>query len=131
MKNVFIGLLIAAAGAGAYFFLIRKEKPSGQSEGLRKEWFIGQWKIVTPGPVTDSASQSADWDFRKNGLALMTDRTARTDTFHFAWKNERSILITAQPGDSSGREYQIIQLSADSMQWKGTDEQSFQLLKVK
>lgn len=131
MKNVFIGLLIIAAGAGVYFFLIRKEKTKPGSEGFRKEWITGQWKMSVPEPVTDSATLNVRWDFKENGLALYAADTVKTDTLHYAWKKEQSILITTRPGDNTGREFQIIQLTADSMQWKENGGQAVQLLKVK
>jgi len=43
MKNLFIGLLIVAAGAGAFFFL-RNKKQSSEVR-IDKELLVGKWKL--------------------------------------------------------------------------------------
>ena len=43
MKKLFIGLLIIAAGAGAYYFL--QKKKSEPTDKLDKELLVGKWKM--------------------------------------------------------------------------------------
>jgi hypothetical protein len=44
MKKVFIGLLIAAAGAAIYFLLQKKKEPIIHYS-IHKEQLIGKWKL--------------------------------------------------------------------------------------
>jgi hypothetical protein len=59
MKNVFIVLLIAAIGAGAYFYFSKKQKTYPANS---KKLILGKWKLDS---ITDNVGESV-----RDGLSL-------------------------------------------------------------
>lgn len=77
MNKVIIGLLIVAAGAGA-FFLLRKKKNVTVTNDMKKEWIVGVWV------GTDSVRYR--YDFRENGNVLRSlNDSAKADTSRYEW----------------------------------------------
>ena len=132
MKNVFIGLLVLAAGAGVYFFLIQKQKGPEQEKGLHKEWITGQWKISPPEPGGDSLLTDGQWEFRKNGEAFyQAAGQTEKDTLRFNWQQDSTLQISSRTNDKFGISFRVLRLTADTMQWEGDEQQTLQLLKLK
>lgn len=127
MNKLFIGLLIVAAGAGA-FFLLRKKKSQVSVEKINHEWIIGTWKTeaMLPG---DSLKTGISYDFRKDGkLYRSLNDAAGADTSSYAWKGERELVLPplfqisgADPADSSGMLFTVVMLTRDSLQLLSAD----------
>ena len=104
MKKVFIGLLILAAGAGAFFFLQKKET-STTDNTIHKEWIIGKWKLdsihlskdsndkFTPGIIGIVAPDlmKYQYEFKDGGSVLLSDSLTK-DSSRYEW-NEKNQLV--------------------------------------
>jgi hypothetical protein len=83
MNKLLIGLLIVAAGTGA-FFLLRKKKSGVVINTINKEWIIGKWKVDSlQFPKDDTIS-----DLERSGLALDTNYKKYT----YAFTNDGYVL---------------------------------------
>ena len=132
MKNVLIGLLIIAAGTGAYFFLFKK-KHTEEAASINKELLAGKWKTVSYQPVIDSLQPLYGYDFQKDGIALRsTSDTVKADTTHYAWNKENELVIKANATDTAGMAYVVQKLSADTLQVQSKKDQvTILLIKTK
>lgn len=134
MKNVFIGLLIIAAGTGVYFFLIKKKNTgTEQANAINKELLAGKWKTVSYQPVVDSLQPLYGYDFQKDGIALRSaSDTVKADTTHYSWNKENELVIKANAADTAGVAYVVQKLSADTLQVQSkTDKVIILLTKAK
>jgi hypothetical protein len=127
MKKIIFGLLIIAAGTGIYFVLQKKQvspKPTPD-----KTLIVGTWKIDTiKGHDTASITStkrlvSADSNFRRKEFNFQTagaiiqtlkDSTlSQTDTLHYNWKKDNSLVIRLSATDSIS--YRVSLLTSDSL----------------
>ena len=104
MKKLFIGLLIIAAGAGAYYFLQKKKAET--AAGFDKELLIGKWKVDSLHVsqkdsanlaailvLSDSALKNSKYDFQKDGYFIQTPHeTAKADTSYYEWNSKNELL---------------------------------------
>jgi len=131
MKNVLIGLLIVAAGAGVYFFVIKKKKEKPVEQGIKKELIIGKWKGETTTPP-DSVLTRFSWEFRKDGSAIYAvGDSLNADTLFYSWKDSLGISIRKSSTDSLGIDYELGKLTADSLELKQNGSNPLILLKSK
>ena len=129
MNKLFIGLLIVAAGTGA-FFLLRKKKTTDANK-INKEWIIGKWETdaVIPG---DSTFRLFRYEFQKEGNILRSlNDSAKADTTHYEWNKKNDLVWSKKPGDSTGRIYSVIKLTTDSLQVRSEDSTMILFTKVK
>lgn len=122
MKKTFIWLLIiAAAGAGTFYFLQNKKNRIVAT--IDKKLLTGQWKLdsITSGGHEHFALTSSDpakysCDFRQDGkiIALASD-TAKPDTSFYEWKGKNILLVKSATKDSTGENYSVNTLSKDSL----------------
>jgi hypothetical protein len=135
MNKLLIGLLVVAVGAGAYFFLLKKEKPVADNE-FKKEWIVGKWKMdaLQPGKdsttsfmvgimaLVDSNTMKYQYEFTREGtiLHLLGDSVTK-DTSHYVWNKEKQLVWKEDPSDSIGSVLQVLKLNKDSLQFQGTD----------
>ena len=145
MKKLFIGLLIIAAGAGAYYFL--QKKKSETSIDLEKELLVGKWKmdslnlsprdsatafilgLMSPGDSTLSKSQ---FDFQKEGTFIQTHNDQlQNDTSYYEWEKKNKLLIKEATKDSTGEIYSVNKLNIDSLILQSKDSTIFVLTKLK
>ncbi|MFI5132112.1 MAG: hypothetical protein ACHQFX_19060 [Chitinophagales bacterium] len=145
MKKLFIGLLIIAAGAGAYFFL--QKKKSATTDKLDKELLVGKWKmdslnlsprdsatafvlgLMSPGDSTLSKSQ---FDFQEGGTFLQTHSDPlQNDTSYYEWSKKNKLLIKESIKDSTGEVYFVNILNIDSLILQSKDSTVFVLTKIK
>src|SRR6266496_5337017 len=103
MKNLFIGLLIVAAGAGAFFFL-RNKKQSGEA-GINKELLVGKWKLQSfqagkdsgkiflsgiTGPI-DSNQSKYDYEFSNGDVVRSVGDSVRKSISYYEWKKNQLV----------------------------------------
>ena len=128
MKNLFIGLLVVAAGAGIYFFVLRK-KDNETKAPLNKEWLIGKWKADAG---KDSVFSSFSYDFLKEGIILRAaNDTVKSDTLYYDWSKANALLWKENPADSTGEAFTVIKLTQDSLQVQSADSLSILFTKIK
>lgn len=124
MKNVLIGLLVVAAGAGA-FFLLRKGKSNNTTTEINKEWIVGKWKPQVYEPVPDSTKPRYQYDFQKEGLALRSiSDSAKADSLKYNWNKADQLVVKTSSADSTGTAYTVAKLTRDSLQLVAADKAS-------
>lgn len=145
MKKIFIGLLVIAAGAGAYYFLQTK-KPSHENN-LQKELLIGKWKMdtLTIHPhdsatgiaiallsMVDSNLKAYHYNFLADGHVLqMIHDTVTTDTSYYEWSKKNELLIKERTKDTTAEAFTISTLNSDSLVILSKDSSSFVFTKLK
>lgn len=128
MKNLFIGLLIVAAGTGI-FFLLRKKKNKPTANEINKEWIVGKWKADAG---KDSAFSQYNYDFLKDGNILRSlSDSAKTDTSHYEWNKANELVWKEKAGDSTGKIFSIIKLTQDSLQVQSKDSATILFTRLK
>ncbi len=128
MNKLLIGLLIAAAGTGA-FFLLRKKTTTVKTIQINKEWMVGKWKTdaVIPG---DSSFRLYRYDFLKDGNILRSlNDSAKADTLHYSWKKNNELVWTSAT-DSAGKVFTVTKLTVDSLQVQTKDSTSILFTKL-
>ena len=138
MKQLFIGLLIIAAGAGGYYFLQNKNP-----RAIEKELLIGKWTVDSLyAPPKDSLSvmillkdstfRKFAYDFQKNGVFLQTKTDpSRIDSSYYEWNNNDELLIKESAKDSTGETYSVKKLNRDSLVLQSKDSAVFVLRKIR
>ena len=143
MKKVFIGLLILAAGAGAFFFL-RKTQNSIASNNIQKEWVIGKWKLdsiilskdsndkFTPGIIGIIAPDLMKYryEFKPGGSVLLTDSLTK-DSTNYEWNKKDQLVWKEHPADTSNNVFTVSTLSKDSLILQSKDSVILLFTKVK
>ena len=112
MKKVFIVLLIAAIGAGVYYYYTRKSKPLAQKNF--KELIVGKWKI-------DSLDISRSKDSSLNVIALVL--IAGDSNLHrYEFEFEKNGLITeGLDGKSGDTSYYVFETDNELLAWAKDD----------
>jgi len=130
MNKLLIGLLIIAAGAGA-FFLLRQKKANDSTTKINKEWILGQWK--TDDLVTgDSSFHLFHYDFLKDGhIVRSLNDSSATDTTHYEWKKKNELRWSGNNVDTTIREFAVIKLTMDSLQVRTKDSAVILFTKLK
>lgn len=143
MKKVFTGLLILAAGAGAFFFL-RKKQNSIASNDIQKEWVIGKWKLdsiilskdsndkFTPGIIGIVAPDLMKYryEFKTGGSVLLTDSLTK-DSSNYEWNKKNQLVWKENPADTSGEIFNVSIPHKDSLILQSTDSAILIFTKVK
>lgn len=142
MKQLFIGLLIVAAGAGAYYFL--QSKNNHITSSVEQHLLTGRWKIDSVQlPPRDSASFPASmlfrdsslrksiFEFQKTGAIIQTTPgSTLTDSAYYTWKGSDQLLIKQTASDSSSETFFVNRLNADSLIIQGQDSVLFVLRRL-
>lgn len=128
MKNVLIGLLIAAAGTGV-FFLLRNKKKSTAENKINKEWIVGKWKADAG---KDSVFSQYQYDFTKDGNILKTlSDSAKADTSRYEWNKDNDLVWKEKAADSTGKIFSVIKITRDSLQVQSKDSTTILFTKIK
>jgi hypothetical protein len=140
--KLFIGLLIIAAGAGAFFFLNKK---SETNNSIQKELLIGQWKLdsidvkakdsagqfVAFIAVIDSNFYKYRYDVRDDGNILRSVAdSVIADTSHYQWTKKNELAWKEKPNDSS-EVFTVAKLNSDSLLLQSKDSAVFFFTKWK
>lgn len=129
MKKLLIGLLVAAAGTGIYFFVIKKKAEKPIDKGINKELIIGKWAGEAKA-LPDSIIARLHWEFRKDGIAFFAaSDSVKADTLYYSWKDSLGLRIQKTPADSLEILYEVSKLTADSLELKQNGNNSILLLK--
>ena len=121
MNKLLVGLLIVAAGVGA-FFVLRKKNNSSAPAKINKEWIIGKWKEEPGKPVTDSVQTNYRYDFQKDGLLLLyISDSVKADTSHYEWGKSNELVWKEKLSDSTGENFVVLKLTQDSLQVRSKD----------
>jgi len=138
MKKVFIGLLVIAAGAGAYWFL--QNKKTSTENSIQKELLTGTWKLNSLDVKTGDSSayftlliSSIDsnltryrYDFKENGYVLKSlADSLKADSSHYEWTKNNELAWKENITDSSGEVFFVTTLTKDSLLLQSKDSATF------
>lgn len=145
MKKLFFGLLIAAAGAGAFFY-IKNKKQIVEPSPDQKVLILGKWKmnsIQTPADsnsnilvgimgMVDSNLMKYDYEFTKEGnIRRSLGDSLTKDSSRYEWDVKDQLVWKDYPSDSIGEALKIISISDDSLKVGTTDSAIILFTKVK
>lgn len=147
MKKLFLGLLIIAAGAGAYFLLQNKNKTVQNNNDLQKEWITGQWKLDTMAihskdsavsiftgvmALVDTNFMKYRYDFRKEGAIIQSlADSVIADTAYYEWKDKNELVWKDAATDSTGESLLVTTLNTGSLVLHSKDSVVFYFTKLK
>jgi hypothetical protein len=137
MKKVFIVLLIAAIGAGVYFYFSRKPKTSTSNS---KELIVGNWRVDSIQVPHDDTifdfekiglSSKAIFKFDTTGLVVRQqfDSTIADTSFYRFVANDQ-IVWTHMPKDSVTKPMRIVKLNAGKLTLQSNDNGRAVLTKI-
>ena len=120
MKTIFIVLLIAALGAGAYFYFSKKQKTPAADP---KELIVGKWKIDSLNLdrshdsslafallALDSNLHRYEFEIDK-GLVIQTLNGKAEDTSHYEFTDNKQLLLWGKT-DTSKTKWTINKLDS-------------------
>lgn len=121
MNKLLIGLLLVAAGAGTYFFLLKKDKPIADNE-FKKEWIVGKWKTTSQQALNDSTQQLFQYEFLKDGSLLRSvNDTVKADSLRYEWNKDKGLVWKKSSTDSTETVFAVLKLNKDSLVLQGKD----------
>jgi uncharacterized protein HemX len=142
MKKVFIGLLIVAAGAGAFYFLQKKKAENT----IEKELLTGKWTLNSLDVKTkdssayflslisaiDSNFTKYRYDFKADGNVLksLTD-SVKADSSHYEWTKKNELVWKENARDSTSEVFTVTRLTNDSLLLLSKDSTTFVFAKLK
>lgn len=131
MKNLFIGLLIIAAGAGIFFLLKKKKATSEPVITIKKEFIIGKWKTDAQ-PRNDSTFKDYQYEFSKEGNIIRSlNDSAVADSSFYAWDKDNNLEWKKNATDTTGVLYKVVQLTSDSLQLLSKDSSIIRFTRLK
>jgi len=131
MKKLIIGLLIIAAGAGAYF-LLKNKKNTTETVPINKEFIIGKWKTEKEQALKDSLQPNYHYEFKNDSIALRSiSDTAKADTLKYEWRKTSQLVLKANAVDSTVMTYIVEKLTKDSLQFMSEDSVVTLLTRIK
>ena len=145
MKKVFIGLLIAAAGAVAYY-LLQKENNPVTSNTVEQKKIIGKWKLDSLYALKDSANNSMlgiigiiesdlkkySYEFKKDGaISLSVGDSLTADSSRFEWNKNNQLTWLEHPANTTGESFTVSMLNTDSLSLLSADSVVLLFTKVK
>jgi len=129
MKKLFIGLLVVAAGAGAFYYFNQRTCNKPAQNSFDKELIIGKWKTDAV-IANDSAFNKLNYNFEKEGLLIISDST-EADSTHYEWSKTNDLVWKDKATDSSGKTYAVLKLTHDSLRVQSKDSTIILFTKVK
>lgn len=145
MKKLFFGLLIIAAGAGAFFYFKNKKLTIAKSPD-QKELILGKWKmnsIQTPEDsnsnflvgimgMIDSNLMKYEYEFTKDGNIHRSFGDSLTkDGSRYEWDSKDQLVWKDYPSDTTGETFKIVQLTEDSLKVETADSALILFTKLK
>ena len=131
MKNLIIGLLVVAAGAGVFFLLKKKKASTEPVSEIKKDLIIGKWKTDAQ-PGNDSSFKDYQYEFSKEGniVRSLNDSTI-ADSVFYTWDKESNLEWKKNAADTTSVLYKVVQLTADSLQLLSKDSSVIQFTRLK
>ena len=130
MKKLFIGLLIIAAGAGAFFYLRSKQIKLAERPVINRDLILGEWMIdsvhstesldTAKGIVTDSFYKAVRYNFGKDGKVIVSLGDFLTDTSMYTFKTDS--VLSWDEGDSSITSIGIQELDSTRFVFRDSSE---------
>ena len=143
MKIVFIVLLIAAVGAGVYYYFSKKQNihSSTSRDLIVDKWRIDSLVINKTGDSSvksregilnwvDSSLKKYEFEFRKDSLVLQTINGKTEDTSHYEFADGKNILIWSNR-DSTKTKWNISKLDSTELVVKDQDSAVFYFQRIK
>ena len=136
MKNVFIVLLVAAIGAGAYFYFGKKQKTSSSNS---KELILGKWKLDS---VTDSSGEavrdglslalldSGQFEFKNDTLIYQSIKGKFRDIHQYKFADDKNFTVWKN-ADTVKEKWNIAKLDSTVLILKDPDNAAFHLQRIK
>jgi len=138
MKTIFTVLVLAALGAGAYFYFSKKHSASADP----KELLAGKWKIDSVNLthsrdsslalaflVSDSNLHNYEFDMNKKGLIIQSLNGRTEDTSLYEMTGGEELLIWRQ-NDSVKSKWRINTLDSLNLVIQGKDSAVFTFKKI-
>ena len=131
MKNLIIGLLVVAAGAGVFFLLKKKKDGTEPVIEIKKDLIIGKWKTDAQ-PGNDSTFKDYQYEISKEGniVRSLNDSTI-ADSVFYTWTKESNLEWKKNAADTTSVLYKVVQLTADSLQLLSKDSSVIQFTRLK
>ena len=135
MKNVFIVLLVAAIGAGAYFYFGKKQKTSSSNS---KELILGKWKLDS---IIDSSGEanphglflapldSGQFEFKYDTLIFQSLKGI-SDTNQYKFADDKNFTVWKN-ADTLKEKWNIAKLDSTVLILKDPDNAAFHLQRIK
>lgn len=140
MKNVFIVLLIAAVGAGVYFYFSNRQKASTFTS---KQLIVGKWKIDSLtfkkdtsiagkllSHLFDSSLSQYEFEFTKDGSILKSYGGKVEDTSYYQLPNKTTLLVSDEKNGDKEK-WNINELDSSVMSARDKDSAVFHFTKIK
>jgi len=140
MKTIFIVLLIAALGAGSYFYFSKKQQTSKADP---KELIAGKWKMdsikVSRRPdssfplsfsVANSDLYPYQYDIDKKGLIIQTRNGKAEDSGQYKFVNDKELLTWSNADSSKKIQWKIKKLDSLNMVVQDKDSTVFSFKKI-
>lgn len=132
MKKIIIGLLIVAAGAGAFYYFNQRTCNKPLQDSLSKELIIGKWKAVAEQSAKDSAQPIYHYEFQQAGTIIHSlNDSAITDSSQYEWGRSNELIWKENVADTIGKIYSIVILTKDSLQIQSKDSTTTLFIKAK
>ena len=121
MNKLIIGLLVVAAGAGAFFYFNQRTCNKPSQDSLTKEWIVGKWKSDAA-MANDSYFSKYQFDFLKDGNVVRSlNDSVKADTSYYEWSKANELVWKEKASDSTGKIYLVTKLTPDSLQVQAAD----------
>ena len=143
MKKVFIVLLVAAVGAGVYYYFSKKQNvhSSNPKELIVDKWKIDSLVINKTGDSSlkshegilngvDSSLKKYEFEFRKDSLIFQTINGKTEDTSHYEFADNKNILVWSDK-DSAKTKWSISKLDSTKLVVKNQDSVIFYFQRIK
>jgi hypothetical protein len=137
MKNLFIVLLIAAIGAGAYLYFSKRQNDHVNS----KELIVGKWKIDSIKSRPDDSISDFDrieiaqndiYSFDSAGLILkQSNNPKKTDTGFYKWTKKDELIWSRIKNDSIIKPFRVLRLDLTTLILQSNDNGSVVCRKLK
>lgn len=142
MKTIFIVLLIAALGAGAYLYFSKKQNLSSADP---KELIVGKWKIDSLDlsrskdtsfnlialifAAGDSNLQKYQFEFTRDGSIIEDNHGKSGDTSYYKFASDKELLVWDKR-DSSKTKWTINKLDSLQLLIQSKDSTVFSFRKL-
>ena len=145
MKKLFIAAILLAA-AGSVFYYYKQFKKENHAQLNSHELIIGNWLIdslsVNAGdsvallitglmPMNDSDYFKYNYQFCDDGTVVKSLAGRDADTSAYLWKENNVLYWKEKQADSSGEQFQVVELDSNKMSLQTKDSVGLFFKKIK